>query len=134
MKKNKSDEIIEFLEKEELIVEYERKYEEETGKSAKVKERQKPCGPKKIEQIMMMGIKDWAEDNKEKFPDFKRNFMRNKKLVILNKANIPDNLWEQCMKDYKNYVTIPPSYDKVMNYFTNVKQRILIEKIEGFIS
>lgn len=96
--------------------------------------RQKPCGDKKISEIMMTGIKEWAEDNKEKHPDFKRNFIRNKKLVILNKINIPEKLWKKCKEDYKNYEHTPASYDTVLNYLTSVKQRVLIEKIEGYLS
>ena len=113
---------LEFVTRED-----EEKYQAETQKSAKIKERCKPCGIMKINKMLEYGLEKYLEEN-----DLKRNYNRNKKLIQLDNTTIPQKLWDFIKR---KYLLIPnKKYDmiKVLQYLRANKFKTLETDFEGF--
>lgn len=93
--------------------------------------RQKACGEKKMESILMEGLDVFLSKNVLA----KKNFDRNKKLITLSKEFIPENIWnnviaeyERVSKDYKRKNAII-----IANNFRMKNLNALVSRANEFI-
>ena len=111
---------------------YETDYYRDTRKEPKAKRRQKPFGPKKIDQVLIYGLDQFLDED-VKNENLRRNFERNKKLITLDQNNIPEYVWSNVMKAYNDYQKVPGDFMKVQGYFAKGKMRSLLNSVSDFL-
>jgi 5'-3' exonuclease len=76
-------------------------------------ERAKPFGPVKFKKLYKEGLDKWVELQSEVI---KNNIERNKKLVLLDKEQIPEYIQEKIMKEYNN-INVSFKKEEIEEYF-----------------
>lgn len=90
--------------------------------------RQKACGPKTIDKILQEGIQEWVKKN-----DKLKNYRRNKRLIQLSPITIPEQVWDAVVKAYHAHEPGPPSYMKIMEYFSRNRMKRLSQLVDKFM-
>lgn len=89
--------------------------------------RQKNCGPKGVEQILVDGLEETIKKE-----GLLKNFRRNKKLIVLTKSTIPGRVWNGAIDCYESQKTKKGNYMLLAEYFGNNRMRRLQKSIDKF--
>jgi 5'-3' exonuclease len=89
--------------------------------------RQKACGPKAVEKILVEGIEEFI-----KREGLIANFRRNKKLIRLTKSTIPGRVWNAIIENYANQESKKGNYMLLAKYFSANRMRRLQQSIDKF--
>jgi hypothetical protein len=89
--------------------------------------RQKACGPKGVEQILIEGLEEFI-----KREGLIANWRRNRRLIMLTKSTIPDRIWNAIMENYEAQETKKGNYMLLAGYFSQNRMRRLQKNIDKF--
>ncbi len=90
--------------------------------------RQKACGPKAVEKILVNGLQDYIKE--EGLID---NWKRNKRLICLTKTIIPSRVWQAVMDSYNAQEDKKGNYMLLQKYFGKNRMRALQKSIDKFL-